>query len=34
MIVDRQHTHVQTDRQTDTLVTIFRFPIWGGVIIA
>ena len=30
MITDRQ-THTQTDRQTDTLITILHFPIGGGV---
>jgi len=30
MLADRQ-THTQTDRQTDTLITILRSPIGGGV---
>jgi len=32
MIADK-HTHRQTDRQTDTLITILRFPVGGGVTI-
>ena len=32
MIADKQ-THTQTDRQTDTLITILRSPTGDGVII-
>jgi len=34
MIVHRQtntHTHTHTDKLTDTLITILRCPIGGGV---